>query len=474
MANTFNALKNEYATLWQSMRIHPERLPEIKHIAARITKPSNKARYQSLEAATGVPWFVIAIVHNLEAGGGFDCHLHNGDPLTARTRNVPRNRPAAGSPPFAFEESARDALDFDGFSDVPSWSLERIAFEMEKYNGFGTRNHHPHVKTPYLWSFSNIYRSGKYVADRLWSETAVSRQCGAMVLLRHLVDLGEVAIDSTGRPTPPEKVPPRPEVPRFPGRYLQNPIEDDPAVEIVQRRLRELGINPGTIDADFGADTEMAVRLFQARSADEAGEPLEIDGIVGPKTWGALFDPGTTPDPGAPRSEPMDSMVAAVLDIAAHEVGVIEVPPRSNRGPRVDEFIRAAGLDPTQDSFPWCMCFVFWCFAQASLRTRRPNLVPKTGGVHVAWNRSQERPGISVVSAMAARRNPALVKPGMAFFIDTGNGRGHTGIVAANINSLLETIEGNTNDNGSRDGIGVFRRSRRRIADINLGFASYC
>jgi hypothetical protein len=75
---------------------------------------------------------------------------------------------------------------------------------------------------------------------------------------------------------------------------------------------------------------------------------------------------------------------------------------------------------------------------------------------------------------MAARRNPALVKPGMAFFIDTGNGRGHTGIVAANINSLLETIEGNTNDNGSRDGIGVFRRSRRRIADINLGFASYC
>ena len=38
----------------------------------------------------------------------------------------------------------------------------------------------------------------------------------------------------------------------------------------------------------------------------------------------------------------------------------------------------------------------------------------------------------------------------MVFFIDTGGGHGHVGIVAANINASLETIEGNTNDNGSR------------------------
>jgi hypothetical protein len=59
------------------------------------------------------------------------------------------------------------------------------------------------------------------------------------------------------------------------------------------------------------------------------------------------------------------------------------------------------------------------------------------------------------------------------FFIDTGGSHGHTGIVAANVNGLLETIEGNTNDNGSREGIGVFRRTRRRLNDINLGFGDY-
>ena len=61
----------------------------------------------------------------------------------------------------------------------------------------------------------------------------------------------------------------------------------------------------------------------------------------------------------------------------------------------------------------------------------------------------------------------------MVFFVDTGNSRGHVGIVVANVNSFLETIEGNTNDNGSREGIGVFRRTRRRISDISLGFAGY-
>jgi len=37
----------------------------------------------------------------------------------------------------------------------------------------------------------------------------------------------------------------------------------------------------------------------------------------------------------------------------------------------------------------------------------------------------------------------------------------------------LVTIEGNTNDGGSREGVGVFRRSGRRIRDINLGFIDY-
>lgn len=473
MANTFDSLKDEYATLWQAMRLRSERLSELNYIYGKLTNPASKARYQAVETATRVPWYVISIIHDLEAGRRFDTHLHNGDPLSARTVQVPRGRPVAGNPPFTWEESAKDALEYDHLTEVTHWTVERIAFELEKFNGFGYRNNHPHVKSPYLWSYTNIYTSGKYVGDGAWSERAVSNQCGAMAMLKYMIDKGAIGVAAEGRPPQPEPQPQPSGVPTFPGYYLSDGREDDPNVEIVQRRLRVLGIDAGTVDGDFGANTERAVRLFQARSADEAGEPLEIDGIVGPKTWGALFNSDSAPGPHVPPPQSLSSLAAAVLDVAADEVGVHEQPLGSNRGPKVDQYIRTTGLDPTQDSYPWCMCFVYWCFTQAAQQAGVQNLVPKNGSVHGAWERSQAKPGVVVVPALAARRDPAQIKPGMVFFIDTGNSHGHVGIVAANVNSFLETIEGNTNDNGSREGIGVFRRTRRRIGDISLGFASY-
>jgi hypothetical protein len=136
----------------------------------------------------------VALIHNLEARGDFTRHLHNGDPLTARTVQVPAGRPRSGSPPFTWEESAVDALEYDGLTRVTDWSIEHLAFLFEGFNGWGYRLYHPHVKSPYLWSYSNHYTQGKYVGDGQWSETAVSRQCGAMVLLKRLQDGGHVRL----------------------------------------------------------------------------------------------------------------------------------------------------------------------------------------------------------------------------------------------------------------------------------------
>ena len=117
--------------------------------------------------------------------------MHNGDPLTGRTVNVP-----AGRPPPAIRhsdgESTTDALQLQKLTQVTDWSTEHLAYLFEQYNGFGYRLQHPHVKSPYLWSYSNHYTSGKYVADGQWSDTAVSQQCGAMVLLKRLQEMGEI------------------------------------------------------------------------------------------------------------------------------------------------------------------------------------------------------------------------------------------------------------------------------------------
>ena len=69
--------------------------------------------------------------------------------------------------------------------------------------------------------------------------------------------------------------------------------------------------------------------------------------------------------------------------------------------------------------------------------------------------------------------DPGLVKPGSLFIIDLGGGLGHSGMVIEVANSRLVTIEGNTNNNGSRNGIGVFQRDVRKISEINKGFIDY-
>ncbi|MGE5261460.1 MAG: peptidoglycan-binding protein [Actinomycetota bacterium] len=255
--------------------------------------------------------------------------------------------------------------------------------------------------------------------------------------------------------------------PAFPGSYIQSGSIGD-AVKQVQLRLRALGIPPGTIDGEFGERTEEAVRVFQARGADLAGESLEIDGIVGPTTCATSVPANpTVAAPAAPQ------LAQLVVTIADNEVGVREVPLGSNRGPRVNEYIRATGLDPMEDHYPWCMCFVYWCFEQASAQLRRANPAPKTESVLSAWAKLKQNPGGSrLLVAADARRDPSLVSPGSVFFLKTGASTGHAGIIAGNFNGKLEIIEGNTNDTGSREGIGVFRRTKRLDA-INLGFVSF-
>ena len=120
----------------------------------------------------------------MECGFNFGTHLHNGDPLTARTVHVPANRPAVGSPPFTWRDSASDALIFEGFSQETAWSIPRMLYLFERYNGFGYRK--LRVPSPYLWSFSNLYIKGKFVSDGHFDPDAVSAQSGAGVILKAL------------------------------------------------------------------------------------------------------------------------------------------------------------------------------------------------------------------------------------------------------------------------------------------------
>lgn len=150
-------------------------------------------RYETLAGPLGIPWWFVAGLHMLESSFNFATHLHNGDPLTKRTFRVPAGRPKTGKPPFSWEDSARDALSRLRLDRHTDWSLPRALFRWEQYNGFGYRSRN--VPSPYLWSFSTIYSRGKFVADGVFSPTAISKQCGAATLLKYLHQKGVVALD---------------------------------------------------------------------------------------------------------------------------------------------------------------------------------------------------------------------------------------------------------------------------------------
>ena len=182
-------LRREYEQLFESCDILPEREAEVERSVDRLL--SHRDRYQAVTERRGVPWHFVALVHSMESGSSFRCHLHNGDPLTARTVQVPAGRPKRGTPPFDWEESAADAMALKRLDGDTDWSLSGTLYQLERYNGWGYRMYHSHVLSPYLWSFSAHYTSGRYVADGRWSDSAVSRQCGAAVMLRRLVERGE-------------------------------------------------------------------------------------------------------------------------------------------------------------------------------------------------------------------------------------------------------------------------------------------
>jgi lysozyme family protein len=191
--NLTNAVSREYVDLWRTCVVGTQHRAEADRLADRIK--ANKSRYVAAGKPKGVPWHVVGVIHMLEAGGDFRTHLHNGDPLSARTVHVPKGRPRAGRPPFTWEESASDALVFDGLSRWTNWTLPGTLFVLERFNGFGYRKASINIHTPYLWSFSNHYTKGKFDQDGHFSATAVSQQCGAAVLLKRLVASGTVHIE---------------------------------------------------------------------------------------------------------------------------------------------------------------------------------------------------------------------------------------------------------------------------------------
>jgi lysozyme family protein len=191
----FAALKTANATRWANAKV--TRRAEFVFAARRLVLA--KARYQAVEAKTGVPWYFIAVAHEREASRRWDTHLGQGDPLNEVTRHVPKGEPAFST----WEEGAYDAL-----VNCPpyaarnkDWSIGGLLTMLEQYNGLGYFNgpvtvkngvvvaRYPSQPSPYIWSGTDQYNKGKYVRDREFDPTKEDEQLGCAGLLMAMMAL---------------------------------------------------------------------------------------------------------------------------------------------------------------------------------------------------------------------------------------------------------------------------------------------
>ena len=180
-----------YRELFASCKIRDEKRGEIMDYVNKMLDPKRRTQYEQVAGQVCLPWYFVGAIHALEASFDFTAHLHNGDSLRKRTWQVPANRPKVWLPPSDWTSSAVDALTLEGFDKEKTWGLAEILYRWERYNGWRSRLLH-NINTPYLWSYSTHYSKGKFVQDGVWDANAVSKQPGAAVLLRAIVDMGAV------------------------------------------------------------------------------------------------------------------------------------------------------------------------------------------------------------------------------------------------------------------------------------------
>ena len=212
-------------------------------------------------------------------------------------------------------------------------------------------------------------------------------------------------------------------------------------VKLIQEWL-SLQTEHVAIDGDFGPATEAALKSFQTKNR------ITVSGEVVFATFDRLISPMTE------ALKPISIVGTKTLGelVLAYAKQHLAQHPREiggqNRGPWVRLY-----MDGNEgQAWAWCAGFACFCLKQACA-TMNVDL-PIT-------------PSFSVDSLAASAKTNGLfvdknaVEPGGFFMLrNTSTDWTHTGLVVNKEAEVFKSIEGNTNDEGSREGYEVCARTR--------------
>ena len=203
------ALKAVNAHRWANMHLRADKLGAFHATAVRLCTADSRARYQGVTdrlvelgktdpKIQDVPWWFIAVVSEREYGGPprWDRQLGQGDPLHEVSRHVP-----SGMGPYLIHDGdttpgndswTRCCVDVL-VNSAPyaahwtDWTAGGVLTLWEEYNGLGYAARG--VPSAYVWSGTDQYVSGKYIADHVYRASAIDVQEGCAPILAMMMAL---------------------------------------------------------------------------------------------------------------------------------------------------------------------------------------------------------------------------------------------------------------------------------------------
>ena len=207
---------------------------------------------------------------------------------------------------------------------------------------------------------------------------------------------------------------------------------------------------PVLVDGVMGKGTLGALQAFAKKSKQLMDECLN-NGV-----WTYLILPMLNCLVELPQAK---SLEATALSYAQRHLnaGAREIPP--NTGPWVRLYCGGKDGRP----YAWCAGFVSFCIRQAAIvhKVRGvPNSLSST--VIANWGKRQ---GLLVSDAFG-------IAPGALFVVPGKRGYVHIGFVKEQLGRSIVTIEGNSNEAGSAEGIKVIERVRLlSTVDVIMGYS---
>lgn len=143
---------------------------------------ANQDRYEAVAEQAGIPAVLIAAIHFRESSGNFDTYLHNGEALGQVTTLVPE-----GILFYDWEEAAVHALAMKDYVSEDlgmtedTTDLAAMATFAEYYNGLGY--HNMGEESAYVYSGTDVYDGGRYVADGEYDPNSFDSRPGILALI---------------------------------------------------------------------------------------------------------------------------------------------------------------------------------------------------------------------------------------------------------------------------------------------------